>query len=233
MTGQDSKPANGPGPSARSPADRKAIGILGGTFDPVHNGHLRIALDALEALALDHVRLVPLSRAVHRDQPETTPELRHAMLAAATADRPRLVVDERELRRQGPSYTIDTLRSLRAEFPDWTLCLLLGADAFNGFAGWRDPQGILSLANIAILERPGQQGPQDPAARAIFDAHRTERLESGRSGQIVECPVTQLDIASSDIRRRLAAGRSVDFLLPDAVIHLITTNRLYGVGGRT
>jgi len=230
VTSQNAQPAIGPGPAARGPADRKAIGIFGGTFDPVHNGHLRIAMDALEQLDLDHVRLIPLARAVHRDQPAAPAPLRRAMLEAAAADRPQLVVDARELRRQGPSYTVDTLRSLRAEFPGRTLCLLLGGDAFNGFAGWRDPEGILTLANIAILERPGQEGPQDPAARAIFEAHRANRLLPGNSGQIIECPVTQLDIASSDIRRRLAAGRSVDFLLPDAVLRLIVTNQLYGAG---
>jgi nicotinate-nucleotide adenylyltransferase len=203
------------------------IGIFGGTFDPVHNGHLRIALDALELLDLDQVRLIPLAQAVHREQPATPAALRLEMLLAATAGRPQLVVDERELARSGPSYTIDTLRSLRREFPARTLCLLLGADAFDGFAAWREPEGILELANLAILERPGGQGPADPAARAILERHRVARLEPHRSGQIVECPVTQLDIASSDIRTRLAAGRSVDFLLPDAVLAVIAAHRLY------
>lgn len=203
------------------------IGIFGGTFDPVHNGHLRIALDALEALRLDHVRLIPLSQAVHREQPATPAALRLEMLHAATAGRAELVVDERELNRDGPSYTIDTLRSLHAELPGQSLCLLLGGDAFNGFARWREPAGILDLANIAILERPGEHGPEDAAARRIFERHRVERLGPTPVGQIVECPVTQLDIASSDIRRRLAAGRSADFLVPEQVLSVIRAHRLY------
>ena len=219
-------PPLGPRPSAPGPAKR-AIGVFGGTFDPVHNGHLRIALDALEALHLDHVRLIPLSQAVHREQPTTPAALRLEMLQAATAGRADLVVDERELRRDGPSYTIDTLRSLRADLPGRALCLLLGGDAFNGFASWRDPSGILELANIAILERPGEQGPEDAAARQIFEHRRVGRLGTAPAGQIVECLVTQLDIASSDIRQRLAAGRSADFLVPERVLSVIKAHRLY------
>lgn len=204
------------------------IGVFGGTFDPVHNGHLRIALDALELLQLEHLRLIPLAHAVHRDQPETPAEMRLAMLQAAVGERTRLVVDERELRRHGPSYTIDTLRELHADFPRHTLCLLLGTDAFNGFASWRDPQGILELANIAVLQRPGHTATFAPAVRDILEHHHCDTLVPGRHGQIVDCPVTQLDIASSDIRQRLAAGRSADFLLPEAVLQLIREHQLYG-----
>ncbi len=204
------------------------IGIFGGTFDPVHNGHLRIALDALEMLRLAHLRLIPLAHAVHRDQPETPAELRLAMLSAAVGERPQLVVDDREIRRHGPSYTIDTLRELHTDFPQHTLCLLLGTDAFNGFASWRNPEGILDLANIAVLQRPGHPDTFAPAVRDILEHHHCDALAPGRHGQIVDCPVTQLDIASSDIRQRLAAGRSVDFLLPDAVLQLIRGHRLYG-----
>lgn len=204
-----------------------AIGIFGGTYDPVHTGHLRIALDALEALGLDEVRMVPLAQAVHRDQPATPASLRLEMLEAATAGHPGLVVDDRELRRDGPSYTIDTLHSLREDFPDSDLCLMVGTDAFNGFAGWRDPDGILAIASIAILERPGEHGPSNPAAREILERREVERLTPGRTGQIVACRVTQLEIASSDIRQRLADGRRIDFLVPDAVLRLIAERRPY------
>jgi len=203
------------------------IGIFGGTFDPVHHGHLRIALDALEALKLDRIHLIPLAHAVHRDQPETPGDLRLAMLQAALQGRDDLLADDRELRRTGPSYTIDTLQSLADDRPQHRLCLLLGGDAFNGFAAWRDPQGILGLANIAVLQRPGHPPPQDPRVRAMLDRHAVHRLDPERNGQIIDCPVTQLDIASSDIRQRIAAGRSVEFLLPDAVIDLIERRGLY------
>ena len=225
---EDTSSALGPRPSALGrPANGKADGILGGTFDPVHNGHLRIALDALEQLGLAEVRLIPLAHAVHRDQPETPPELRLAMLQAATEGRPSLVADDRELRRTGPSYTVDTLRSLRADMPGRDLCLLLGDDAFAGFPGWRDPQGILQLANIAVLRRPDESDPFTGAAGALLHARRVDTLQPGATGQIRVLEVTQLDIASSDIRDRLRKGRSIDFLVPDAVLALIRRHALY------
>ena len=218
------RPAIGPGSAARGP-DSKAIGIFGGTFDPIHHGHLRVALDAQEFLDLAAVRLVPLAHAVHREQPTTSAAIRLAMLRAAVAGRPQLIVDPRELERDGPSYTIDTLRSLHAERPDQPLCLLLGADAFNGFAGWREPDAILAIANIAILQRPGV--PVAAAVRDVYDTRHVEKLGTHPAGQIVTCPVSQLAIASSDLRQRLSSGRGIDYLVPDGVLEIIHKHRLY------
>jgi nicotinate-nucleotide adenylyltransferase len=201
------------------------IGVFGGTFDPVHNGHLRVALDALEQLGLVEVRLVPLAHAVHRDQPETPPALRLAMLEAAVAGRPRLVVDRREFDRTGPSYSVDTLADLRRDFPGSPLCLLLGSDAFNGFHRWHKPETILAMASLAILTRPDTAVAA--AVRPLYEAHRVPRLDPGNPGQIVRCPVTQLGISSSDIRHRRAAQRSIDFLVPDPVLQLIRQYDLY------
>ncbi|MDJ0738313.1 MAG: nicotinate-nucleotide adenylyltransferase [Gammaproteobacteria bacterium] len=226
MSNDKPNPALGPRPSALGPA-QNAVGILGGTFDPVHHGHLRIAVDAFEALGLDHVRLVPLARAVHREQPQTPPALRLAMLEAAVADHDILRVDDRELRRDGPSYTVDTLRSLRDELPDTPLCLLLGEDAFAGFPAWHAPDEILALASIAVLQRPGHALPDDPAVQRLLAERRVEDPGSARAGQIVVCPVTQLEIAARDIRARVAAGRRIDFLVPPAVAALIAGHRLY------
>lgn len=203
------------------------IGVLGGTFDPVHNGHLRIALDAYELLGLDHVRLVPLARAVHREQPQTPGWLRRDMLAAALGQRKTLRLDDRELRREGPSYTVDTLRSLHADMPGQSLCLLLGEDAFAGFPDWRSPDEILSLANIAVLQRPGHTLDETGAVAALLAAHRVPRLDPSRNGQIIGCPVSQLEIASSDLRQRVATGRSIDYLVPAAVAELIARHGLY------
>ena len=210
-----------------SPAEGRRIGVFGGTFDPVHNGHLRIALDAREILGLDEVRLIPLAHAVHRDQPETPAAVRLQMLQAAVDGRTDLICDDREMRRKGPSYTVDTLKSLRWDLPTSSLCLLLGDDAFNGFIDWRDPLGILEIANIAVLQRPGKLLPKNPELIKLLERHKVNRLDPARSGQIRFCPVTQLDIASSDIRQRLAAGRSADYLLPAAVLDLIERHQLY------
>lgn len=211
------------------PDDRRGggIGILGGTFDPVHKGHLQIALDARRLLDLDEVRLVPLAHAVHREQPETPAALRLEMLEATVREHPSLRVDDRELRREGPSYTVDTLRSLHADLPDRSLCLLLGEDAFAGFHTWRRPDEILTLANIAILQRPGHQLSAGTAAQRWLHRHRVDRLDPVRTGQIVTCPVTQLDIASSDIRTRVAAGRDIDDQVTPAVAGLIARYALY------
>ena len=203
------------------------IGVFGGTFDPVHNGHLRIALDAREQLGLDQVRLIPLAQAVHREQPQAAAALRLQMLQAAVTGRDDLIADDRELRRQGPSYTVDTLRSLRQDFPKTSLCLLLGSDSFNGFDTWRDPRGILDIANIAVMQRPGHRPPDAPGLRELLKNRLTERLDADHNGQVVFCPATQLDIASSDIRQRIATGRSADFLTPGAVLDLIQQHALY------
>jgi nicotinate-nucleotide adenylyltransferase len=227
LAGSGDNPDLSPRPAARGPADRTAIGIVGGTFDPVHNGHLRIALDAREALDLAEVRLIPLAQAVHREQPVAPAALRLAMLEAAVGGRDELVVDDCEVRRGGPSFTIDTLRSLHERLPGGSLCLLLGSDAFAGFPGWRAPYEILRLANIALLQRPGQRIDCGGEAASMLAARRVERLDAARPGQIVTCPVTQLDIASSDIRARLASGRSADFLLPASVLALIQRHGLY------
>jgi nicotinate-nucleotide adenylyltransferase len=226
LSQEDSPQRPGPRPAAPGPS-QNAIGVLGGTFDPVHHGHLRIALDACELLGLDQVRLVPLRQAVHRKQPGTSAELRLAMLQAATAETPQLCVDERELRRDGPSYTVDTLHSLRADLGETPLILLLGEDAFAGFPDWREPATILSLASIAVLQRPGHALPETSALTRLLAAHQVAQLDPLRTGEIVVCPVSQLEIASSDIRARLAAGRSIDFLVPPAVASLIARHGLY------
>ena len=205
------------------------ISILGGTFDPIHHGHLRIALDAAEVLGLSEIRLIPLGEAVHRAPPIASPQQRLEMLRLATAGHPLYRIDDREIRRGGPSYTIDTLRLLRADLPGETLCLLLGSDAYEGFMQWRDPEGILALANLAILFRPGEDRPQDEQLTALTmpRLYPAEILATQPAGAIAEIPVTQLDIASSDIRQRIASGRDPSWLLPASVIDYIRAEELY------
>ena len=206
------------------------IGILGGTFDPVHHGHLRIALDALEAVGLSQVRLIPLAQAVHRDQPAASAAQRLTMLQKAVAGHPRLLVDPREVERGGQSYMVDTLQSLREEHPDRRLCLLLGTDAYNGFADWHRPERILQLAHLVVLRRPGYQPPENPILSRLGAKSRTEdprQLAQTPAGLILFHTVTQLDIASSDIRQRLAEGRDPSFLLPQPVLDYIRTEGLY------
>lgn len=206
------------------------IGIFGGTFDPVHHGHLRIALDAQEALALEQVRLLPLHQAVHRDQPVASGPQRLQMLRLALQGHAGLLADDRELRRGGPSYMLDTLTSLQQEMPDKPLCLLLGGDAFNGFPGWQGPREILERANILVMQRPGYALPADTDLQDLVQRHRSRDIGEFKrcpGGQILFHPVTQLEIASSDIRRRIADGLDPSFLLPQAVIEYIEQEGLY------
>ncbi|MEJ2591821.1 MAG: nicotinate-nucleotide adenylyltransferase [Candidatus Thiodiazotropha sp.] len=206
------------------------IGILGGTFDPIHFGHLRTALDVMQATGLEMVRFIPLHRAVHRAQPQTDGALRLRMVQAAIAGQPGFIADDRELRRRGDSYMVETLASLREAFPEQPLCLLLGMDAFNGFADWRSPDEILRLAHLIVMHRPGQPAPRDSRVQEILEAHRcpgSDALKRAPAGLIWLQAVTQLDISSTRIRALVAAGESPRYLLPEPVLALIESHGLY------
>jgi len=208
------------------------IGVFGGTFDPIHYGHLRTALDVVQALGLAELRLLPLKVAVHREQPVAGAELRLAMVRLAAAVQPGFVVDDRELTRDGPSYTVDTLASIREELgPERPLCLLVGGDAFAGFLDWHRPRAILDLAHIVVMQRPGTPGLSNAALRAETDRRHADgprALQQSPAGRIYFQTVTQLDISSTHIRRMLAAGLSPRFLLPDAVLDRIEREQCYG-----
>ncbi|MCM8857598.1 MAG: nicotinate-nucleotide adenylyltransferase [Candidatus Thiodiazotropha sp.] len=206
------------------------IGIFGGTFDPIHIGHLRTALDVMQAVELEEVRFIPLHGAVHRDQPEVSARLRLQMVQAAIQEQEGFVVDDRELQRSGDSYSIDTLASLRRQWPERTLCLLMGMDAFNGFADWRRPNEILGLAHLIVMQRPGQENPSEPRVREILKSRQCfshAQLHKQVNGAILMQTVTQLDISATRIRAMLADGQTPRYLLPDAVLQLIEDNQLY------
>lgn len=207
-----------------------AIGILGGTFDPVHFGHLRTGAELLECLALEELRFVPCRVPPHGKSPVAAAEQRVAMLRAATEDTPNFVVDERELRRAGPSYTVDTLESMRAELPDQPLCLIVGMDSFVGLASWHRWQDLLSLAHLVVAHRPGATPPDSGPLKPLLDGCRTvdpARLAASRAGHVLLHAVTQLAISSSAIRQMVADGNSPRFLLPDRVIDMITSSGCY------
>ena len=207
------------------------IGVFGGTFDPIHYGHLRAALDVHQALALSELRFLPLNVAVHREQPRASAAQRRAMVEAAIAGEPGFRVDDRELMRAGRSYSVDTLTSLRDELGDKRpICLLVGGDAFNGFFDWHRPRDILELAHLVVMQRPGAAIQRDARLRTEVERRRATRrdeLERTAAGRIWFASVTQLDISSTRIRRMLALGRSPRFLLPDAVIAIARDCRCY------
>ncbi len=203
------------------------IGIFGGTFDPIHFGHLRTVLEVQQALDLQEVRIIPLRDPPHRDHPCATPEQRLEMLRAAVAEQPELRIDERELHREGKSYTVRTLRSLRRELGDTPLCLIIGSDAFRDFPHWHKPEEILELAHVVVMQRPNEDRP-DPFPERITDS--LEDLRCSPAGGIWLQPVTQLQISATRIRELLQQGRSARYLLPDSVLRIIQREGLYGTG---
>lgn len=201
-----------------------AIGILGGTFDPVHHGHLRLALEVREALGLTEVRLIPTASTHLRTTATASPEQRLTMLSRAVA--PGLVVDDRELVRGGRSYTIDTLISLRHEFPSAPLCFILGADTWNALPRWHRWQELLDYAHLIVATRPGVSVSQIPE---LLDAHTTERglLTTTPAGYVCLLSIPLLPISATDLRARRKAGRCLDALTPPAVVEFIEDQRLY------
>jgi len=207
------------------------IGILGGTFDPVHFGHLRPALEVMQGVGLDELRFIPLYRPVHREPPLASVELRLRMLRAAIQGQPGFVLDERELARRGDSYTVDTLHSLRAELgSERPLCLLVGGDGFSQFLSWRQPMEILALAHLIVMRRPGHGRLEDPRLRRLLERRQVDGpgpLRRRPAGSIHFQPVTQLEISSTQIRQLLGAGLSPRYLLPGAVLGIIRAENLY------
>jgi nicotinate-nucleotide adenylyltransferase len=203
------------------------IGIFGGTFDPVHYGHLRSALEVKELFGLDEIRLIPCYQPPHRDQPKASATMRLQMLQQAINHEPGLVVDSRELDRAGPSYMVDTLKSLREEFSEQTLLLFIGSDAFENLTRWHCWQQLFAYAHLVVLTRPGY-------AIKSLDSFFNPRLANAKTelsktpaGSIFFQPVTQLDISATAIRNMIALKQSPRFLLPDAVIEYIQQHQLY------
>lgn len=205
-----------------------SIGILGGTFDPIHFGHLRPALDVAEQLNLDRIHLIPSARPPHRDQPQATPEQRLTMLQLAVKNSEQFVVDDRELHREGVSYTIDTLLDLRQEFPDSPLYLLMGTDVFLHIQTWHRWQELLGLAHIVVMQRPDEI-PDMPKKIAVWTQQNVavDGDQSLLAGKIWSVAVTQLAISATEIRSKLAQGLSPQFLMPNAVIELIEMLAIY------
>lgn len=207
------------------------ISVFGGTFDPIHFGHLRPALDILQDLPLDEIRFVPLNTAVHRTQPVATARQRLAMVQAAVADQPGFVVDARELRRTGGSYSYDTLASLRLELGlRLPICLLTGLDAFAELPTWHLWEEIAGMAHLVVMRRPGADEATDPKLRRWMKPRLSAdpaELARNPGGLILLRDVTQLDISATAIRSQIAQCLSPRFLLPASVLAFIEREGLY------
>ncbi len=206
------------------------IGIFGGTFDPIHYGHLRTAFEMLQALRFGELRFVPSGDPPHRGKIYAPAPLRLEMVRAATATEPRFVVDDCEIRRQGPSYTIDTLAAMRLEQPDAPMGLILGMDAFLGLTDWHRWDEILNYAHIVVAHRPGWRAPDIGAIGELISEHGTHRIDDlheQRDQLIYIHAVTQLEISSTEIRDLVGAGRDPRFLMPDVVRDVIERSNCY------
>jgi len=186
------------------------IGIFGGTFDPPHLGHLVMASDVHRVLALDRLVFVPAGDPPHKLGQVATPAgLRLEMVRAAVAGDDRFAVDDLELRREGPSYTVDTLREFRRRDPDGELFFLIGADALRDFRTWRAPDEVARLARLAVMERAGEPASA-PASLEVRDVR-----------------VTRIDISATQVRSRVAEGASIRYLVTEPVRRIIERERLY------
>lgn len=194
----------------------KKIGLLGGTFDPIHFGHLRMAQESMEQLALDEIRFLPCKIPALKNIPYVDEKKRCEMVKLAIAGESKWVVDERELEREGLSYTIDTLRSLHLDFPDANFYFLMGADTFLSLTAWKEWQQIPSLCQLVVLSRLG------PDLKLLSFSSMEQFAD-----KIIHLPSLILEIASSELRKRRAQGLSLRYLLPEPVWHYIQKNELY------
>lgn len=211
-------------------SDKAPIGILGGTFDPVHNGHLRLAMELAESLGLAQVRLVPCARPPHREAPVASPGQRAKWIRVAITGEPKLRLDDRELLRNGPSYTVDTLASLRRQLPDTPLCLIMGRDVMAGLDEWQDWRQLFDYAHLILVERPDTGGELPAAVAAELGERRNDdpaALSASLRGVIHVCSPPPLTISGTRIRALLAEGRSPRFLLPDVVLDEILDAGVY------
>lgn len=206
------------------------IGIFGGTFDPIHYGHLRTAFEVWQSLRLAQVRFLPTGDPPHRDESLAPPELRLDMVRAAIAGQNAFVADDREMRRGGLSYSVDTLFDLRREYPERSLCLLLGMDAFLGMPHWHRWREIFDLAHVVVAHRPGWKAPiTGPLGEVMVDrgTGSVRDLHAAAAGRIYVHAVTQLEISSTELRQLIVAGRDLRYLVPDAVRELIMGSGCY------
>lgn len=206
------------------------IGLLGGTFDPIHHGHLRLAIELYERLELAEIRLIPSANPPHREPPSVSAQRRLEMVQAAIQGVDGLRVDDRELQRLKPSYMVDTLNSFREEFPHRPLCLILGLDAFMGLPSWYQWERLITLAHLVIVRRLGTLLPEVHRMQDFLLAHQlhqaTELMNQPAGGIWIE-EIPPLTISATQIRDLIATGRNPRYLLPLSVLEIINTHQLY------
>ncbi|AVI63727.1 nicotinate-nucleotide adenylyltransferase [Halomonas sp. GFAJ-1] len=208
------------------------VGMLGGTFDPVHLGHLRSAVEVREALGLDRLHMIPAPKPPLRDAPQVSPDQRFELLKMGIADTPGIIADGRELRREGPSYSVDTLAELRSEYgSEVPLTMIIGFDAFLRLTKWHKVDEIFTLAHLVVIARPGYQTPWPPALKELVGNREVDSIPALMQrpcGSMLSLTLpSMMAISATYVRERLKAGESVRYLLPEAVERSILQQGLY------
>jgi nicotinate-nucleotide adenylyltransferase len=201
------------------------IGIFGGTFNPIHNGHIKLAEQVSESLALDEVHFLPCANPVHRGAPQVSSGDRLNMIKLAIATKDRFVANTLELDRGGASFMVDTLREVRELNRDESIVLMLGADAFNAIRYWKQSAELLDLAHLIVCQRPDIEMDHD-----IFSDRRVQSVESLRQenyGHVLPLTINQSHCSSTRIREQLMKQESTSSCLPAAVLEYIVNNHLY------
>lgn len=211
------------------------IGVFGGTFDPIHSGHLQVALDVKQYFALDYIHFVPCKIPVHRARPQLDEAQRLSLIKLAIKNQSGFIADDRELKRSSPSYMIETLDSLHKQFPEQSLALMIGSDVFVKFDEWHQWREIFERAHILVMQRPDSSKWKDECSMQLL-AELKQRLVNGKkvsplkrsgnmqqllakksAGSIICVPVTQLEISASEIREKIRMGQAIDYLVPELV----------------
>ncbi|MGB6975981.1 MAG: nicotinate-nucleotide adenylyltransferase [Gammaproteobacteria bacterium] len=216
--------------SNSSPSPLRPIGILGGTFDPIHLGHLYLATEVYQRLHLQEVRLIPCSQSALKNKPIASSQQRLKLVKLACQGHPGLIVDDREIRRKGVSYTYDTLVELRQELGKTPICLLMATDVFAKFTEWHRWQEITSLAHLVVVKRRGFTIENNPVLTQLIherEIHRIEQLSEAPSGYILYVDFPQSPISATEIRQKIATHQTVHHLMPEAVWEYIKKEKLY------
>tara|TARA_B100000579_G_scaffold417102_1_gene413320 strand:+ start:574 stop:1200 length:627 start_codon:yes stop_codon:yes gene_type:complete len=207
----------------------KRIGLFGGTFDPIHNGHIRMAVEVAENLQLDELRIIPVNQPSHRSRPIASAGQRSEMISSAIKD--PLILDNLELQRGGISFTVDTLNYFRAEYPGCSLQMILGEDAFASIKTWHKAEDIFTLTNIVVVSREwdGKEKRESTYSSlgGTLSTHLTDLLDS--VGQVYFMRIPSLQISSTEIRRKIRLNKSISGLVPTTVENIILENNLYSL----
>ena len=211
-----------------TPAPTPLQGIYGGTFDPVHLGHVGTVTHVLEQTQLPTIRWIPSAIPPHRPTPGVSAHDRLAMVRLATADEPRFIVDDRELRRNKPSYTVDTIRSLNAQYPSQRYAIILGMDALLSLESWHEYEWLLDTVHIIVMQRPGWSAPDSlPHWWASRQVDQFAQLDTSNAGRIWPIKINPIDVSATEIRQRIQSGQDITGLAPPRVIDYIRHHKLY------